>query len=260
MGRSLLDDCIPRVRRRTVLAAVPLLAPVAHAAKTGQGAPVDIHLVSDAWHDLTRADGTGLYFDLIRAASARAGIRQVRIQILPYARSVGMVRDKRADAWVASFLNEQDFPLYPKWHFDRNAQVVLYRADAAGSFQGRESLRQRRVAWLRGFGLDRYIQVPMQVTEIDTIASAFAMLERRRIEFFVGARSDLEDHVRAAKVDMASYRVEFLMHLGLYLAFADTARGAALRGIWDQQMEVLHKDPAFLAIYKKYDYDVPFEP
>lgn len=259
MGRTLLETGTGALRRRTLLRGVPLLALGPHALAGAQEAPSDIHLVSDAWHDLTRPDGSGLYFDLIRAVYARAGIRQVRIQILPYARSVGMVRDKRADAWVASFLDEQDFPLYPKWHFDRNAQVVLYRADAAGSFQGRESLRQQRVAWLRGFGLDRYIQVPMQVTEIDTIASAFGMLERKRIAFFVGARSDLQDHIRAAKVDMAPYRVEFLMHLGLYLAFADTARGAALRALWDQQMEVLHKDPSFLAIYKKYNYDAPFE-
>ncbi|KQP13289.1 hypothetical protein ASF43_19545 [Pseudorhodoferax sp. Leaf267] len=220
--------------------------------------PQDISLVSDAWHDLTRKDGTGLYFELIRAVYARAGV-QVRTQILPYARAVSMVRDRKADAWVASFLHEKDFPLYPKWHFDRNAQMVVYRAGSAHPFKDQASLAHRKVAWLRDFGLDRYIQVPMQVTEVDTIASAFGMLERDRIDYFVGARSDLADHIRDAKVDMARYRMEFVMHLGLFLAFADTPRGAALRTIWDQQMETLHRDPAFLAIYKKYGNEVPFD-
>jgi polar amino acid transport system substrate-binding protein len=257
MGET-VREAGPSPGRRALLAAAPLLV-LPGTGLANSGPPTSIRLVSDAWHDLTRKDGTGLYFDLIRAVYARAGIQEVQIQILPYARTVNMVRDQRADAWVASFLKEKDFPLYPKWHFDRNAQMVVYRADAQTPFRNQESLSQRRVAWLRDFGLDRYIKVPMQVTEVDTIASAFGMLERSRIDFFIGAKSDLADHIRDAKVDMSRYRMDFVMYLGLYLAFADTAKGAALRTLWDQQMATLHKNPEFLAIYKKYGYDVPFD-
>lgn len=250
--------CRPVALRRTLLAALPLSA-MGHALGQGRTErPKDIRLVSDAWHDLTRKDGTGLYFDLIRTVYARVGV-QVSTQILPYARAVSMVRDKRADAWVASFMNEKDFPLYPKWHFDRNAQMVVYRANAAPPYKNQDSLANRKVAWLRDFGLDRYIKVPMQVTEVDSLASAFGMLDRDRIEYFVGARSDLAEHIRDAKVDMSRYRMEFVMHLGLYLAFADTAKGAALRALWDQEMETLHRSENLLAIYKKYGYDVPFD-
>lgn len=247
----------PVAWRRAMLAALPLLA-VGVRAQGRVDPPTDIVLASDTWHDLTRKDGSGLYFDLIRMVYARAGIDQVRIHIQPYARTVSMVRDKRADAWVASFLNEKDFPLYPKWHFDRNAQMAVYRADAAVPYENQASLAGRRVAWLRDFGLDRYIKEPMQVTEVDTIASAFGMLERKRIDFFVGAKSDLTDHIRDAKVDMSRWRMAFVVHLGLYLAFANTAKGAALRTLWDAQMESLHKNAEFLAIYKKYGYEVPF--
>ncbi|KQP39998.1 hypothetical protein ASF44_09885 [Pseudorhodoferax sp. Leaf274] len=241
-----------------MLAALPLLA-LGVRAQGRIERPTDIVLASDTWHDLTRKDGTGLYFDLIRAVYARAGIEQVRIQIQPYARTVSMVRDKRVDAWVASFMGEKDFPLYPKWHFDRNAQMAVYRADVPLQYQDQASLAQRRVAWLRDFGLDRYIKVPMQVTEVDSIASGFGMLDKKRIDFFLGAKSDIADHIRDAKVDMADYRMAFVIHLGLYLAFADTAKGAALRAIWDTQMESLHRNPEFLAIYKRYGYEVPFD-
>lgn len=250
----------PSTVRRALVMAPMLAAAVGSHAQGRIERPTDIRLVADAWHDLTRKDGTGLYFDLIRAVYARAGIHKVDIQILPYARTVTMVRDKRADAWVASFLDEKDFPLYPKWHFDRNAQMVVFRADAAQPYRDQRSLAQRRVAWLRDFGLDRYLKVPMQVTEVDSIASALGMLEHKRIDFFIGARSDINDHMRDAKVDVAQWRQEFVMHLGLYLAFANNAKGAALRAIWDAQMDVLHQDDAFLAIYKKYGYEIPFSP
>lgn len=247
----------PGAQRRAVLAALAVVACGAALAQGGRTAPKDIDLVSDAWHDLTRKDGTGLYFDLIRAVYERPRIA-LKIRILPYARTVNLVRDKRADAWVASFLNEKDFPLYPKWHFDQNAQMVVYPVGSPLPFQDQDSLANRRVAWLRDFGLDRYIKVPMRVTEVDTIASAFGMLDKDRVDYFVGARSDLQDHIRDAKVDMSRYQMKFVMNLGLYLAFADTPKGAALRDIWDREMEVLHKSDAFLAIYRKYGYDVPF--
>lgn len=248
----------PSLVRRAMLSVLPLSVVGVALAQGRTDRPKDISLVSDAWHDLTRKDGTGLYFDLIRAVYARAGV-QAGTQILPYARAVSMVRDKRADAWVASFMNEKDFPLYPKWHFDRNAQMAVYRVNSPTPYKDQASLARRKVAWLRDFGLDRYIKVPMQVTEVDAIGSAFGMLDRDRIDFFVGARSDLNDHIRDAKVDMSRYRMDFVMHLGLYLAFADTAKGAALRAIWDREMETLHRDPGFLAIYKQYGYEVPFD-
>lgn len=244
-------------RRRAVLA---VLAAGACRAASGQGAssaPKHIDLVADTWHDLTRKDGTGLYFDVIRAVYEPVGVA-VRIRILPYARTVNLVRDKRADAWVASFLKEKDFPLYPQWHFDQNAQMVLYTARSELPYQDQSSLANRRVAWLRDFGLDRYIKVPMRVTEVDTLASALGMLDHGRIDYVIGARSDLQDYIRDAKVDMSRYQMKFVMHLGLYLAFADTPRAAALRDIWDRRMETLHKNDAFLALYRQYGYEVPF--
>ncbi len=249
---------VPVHLRRALLAALSLGLMGGAVAQAGSERPKDIVLASDAWHDLTRKDGTGLYFELIRAVYSRAGVTMTT-QIMPYARTVAMVRDKRVDAWVASFMNEKDFPLYPKWHFDRNAQMVVYPVSSATPYKDQSSLANRKVAWLRDFGLDRYIKVPMQATEVDSIASAFGMLDRNRIDYFVGAKSDLADHIRDAKVDMSAYRMEFVMNLGLYLAFANTPKGAALRTIWDTEMEVLHRDPAFRAIYKKYGTDIPFD-
>jgi polar amino acid transport system substrate-binding protein len=218
----------------------------------------DILLVSDEWHNLTRKDGTGLYFDLVSAVYARRGI-QVHYRLYPYARAVQAVQDKKADGWVASFMHEKNFPLYPKWHFDKNEQTVIYRKDRADvPFAGTASLRNQRVAWLRDFGLDRYIQEPMRITEVDSIGSAFEMLSRQRIDYFVGAKSDISDFIARSKPNMSDYEMKFAMHLGLYVAFAPTERGQKLREIWDAEMEQFHRTDAIKAIYRKYGYAYPF--
>lgn len=254
MKASVERDSLALWSRRALMAgmASSLAWPVAADAPAAE-----IHLVSDTWHGLTRKDGTGLYFDLIRAVYARRKIK-LRITIYPYARTVQAVKDKRADAWVASFLHEKDFALYPRWHFDRNVQQALFRKRPGYSFGGIDDLRDKRVAWLRDFGLDKYLSVPMKIVEVDTIQSAMQMLEAGRIDYFIGAQSDIADDIKARGADMRDFERAFVMHLGLYLAFANTPRGDELRRIWDEEMEGFHKSDAFKAIYKRAGFDYPY--
>lgn len=98
----------------------------------------------------------------------------------------------------------------------------------------------------------------MKVVEVDAIQSAMQMLEAGRIDYFVGAQSDLADDIQARKVDMSGFELAFAMHLGLFLAFADTPRGEQLRRIWDREMETLHKTEAFKDIYRRAGFDYPF--
>lgn len=213
--------------------------------------------VSDEWHDLTRKDGTGLYFELVKAVFERQGVK-TEFRIYPYARAVQRVKDKEADGWVASFMNEKSFPLYPKYHFDKNEQTIIYLKKNNPTPVTVQSLRNKRVAWLRDFGLDKYIKEPMKINEIDNIESAFQMLEKDRIDYFVGAKSDIEDAIKSSNQDMTLFGMAHALHLGLFMAFADTPRGAQLRQMWDTEMETFHSSEAFKAIYKKYGFTYPF--
>ena len=213
--------------------------------------------VTDEWHDLTRKDGTGLYLDIITAVFARQGVN-VTFRTYPYARAVQQVKDKQADGWVASFLKEKSFPLYPQYHFDKNEQTIVYLKRKQRAPVSTGSLGNQRVAWLRDFGLDRFIHEPMRINELDSIESAFQMLEKDRVDYFIGAKSDIEDYVKSSQQDMSNFGMAYALHLGLYMAFADTPRGAQLRDMWDAEMAKFHTTEAFKAIYKKYGYPYPF--
>lgn len=217
----------------------------------------EVLLVTDEWHALTRKDGSGLYFDLVRAVFERQGV-QVQYRIFPYARAVQKVKDEEADGWIGSFFKEKPFPLYPRYHFDKNEQMIVYLKGRKAEPVTTASLRQQRVAWLRDFGLDQFIREPMHVTEVDSIESAFQMLRHERIDYFVGARSDIEDFMGRAQVEVQDFAKADALHLNLYVAFANTAKGAKLRAMWDTEMASFHKTDAFKAIYKKYGYPYPF--
>ena len=244
----------------TVGLGLPALAQTSTSTTAAHAGPTAITsalFVSDEWHDLTRKDGSGLYFDLVRAVFERQGVK-VQFRTFPYARAVLKVKDQEADGWVASFLNEKNFPLYPKYHFDKNEQIILFRKDKQTGPVTKASLRNKRVAWLRDFGLDRFIREPMRMHELDSIDSAFQMLERDRIDYFVGAKSDILDHIKNARQDMSAFGMAYALHLGLYMAFADNARGKQLRAMWDKEMETFHHTEAFKDIYRRYGYPYPF--
>lgn len=243
---------------RLIVTICVLVLPISLCAEEKAASPNEIRLSSDTWHSLTMADGKGLYFDLIRAVYEPQGIR-VSFVIVPYARSVALVKAKQVDGWVASFMSEQPFPLYPKLHFDRNRQVVVSLKGGKAVFSGLDSLRGQRVIWLRDFNLNKYIPVPLTFQEIDDIAGAFPMLTAGRADFFIGAESDIESAMKENRIDPDRYLINFLMHLELYIAFADTERGQRFRRIWDERMAILSKEPKFRAIYDRYGYPVPFD-
>jgi len=234
----------------------------AHAQNAAPHAAADAAItsavfVTDEWHELTRKDGTGMYFDLVKAVFERQGVK-VEYRLFPYARAVQKVKDLEADGWIASFLHEKSFPLYPKYHFDKNEQVILFHKRKGAAPAGTSALRDQRVAWLRDFGLDRFIKEPMRVTELDSVESAFQMLQRDRIDYFVGAKSDIQDYIRSSGQDMRNFGMVYALHLGLYMAFANNERGQKLRAMWDAEMETFHRSDAIKAIYKKYGYPYPF--
>lgn len=260
----------PRIFAAAALAAVlaaaavalPLI-PVAAETPTAENPAATARFTSDAWHDLTRADGSGMYFDLIRRVFAGAGV-QVEFEVLPYARAVSAVKAGKADGWVASFLDEQDFPVYPLWHFDRNRQVAVSCPSKVPSLGARAEARPaalegKRVLWLRNFNLDKYLPVKVDFEEVDRVENALLMLKAGRADYFLGAESDVASALGTAGVDRADYRVEFLMHLKLYMAFRDDEKGRFLRDVWDERMRTLRSDPAFLAIYARYGYPAPFD-
>jgi len=85
----------------------------------------DISVSSEEWEGATHPDGSGLYWDIIRLVYEPVGIK-VNYSISSYARSVALVKQKRADAWVGSYLDEEDGVIYPKSHFDADDVSALF--------------------------------------------------------------------------------------------------------------------------------------
>jgi len=224
-----------------------------------------ISIVSEEWENNTHKDGTGLYWDIIRKVYDIENIK-MKIKIVPYARSVHMVKMQKADAWVASYINEEPFPLYPKWHFDADVVSALFKKVKFPDWKGVNSLSNKKVGWIRGYDYNEYIDIKMQVDELNSRKSALGLLVKDRLDVFIDAiveiKNELENKDLLKKIGFKidDYRIEKLLQLNLYLAFINNDRGKQLRSIWDKNFPILLKNGTIKALFDQYKVKkFPFE-
>jgi polar amino acid transport system substrate-binding protein len=212
-----------------------------------------IRVSSEQWDEATHHDGTGLYWDIIRAVYEPAGV-EVHERIVPYARSVREVTvTDKADAWVASYLDEVAGPLYPEWHFDADYVGAVYDPGRFDGVAGERALAGQRVAWMRGYAYDQYLSVEVDSTEVDDRSGGLRMVQEGRIDFFIDAQVEIDFALEDTGLGdtLAS---DIVLELPLYLAFADTDRGRELRAIWDERMPELLEQGVISRLYREYEW------
>lgn len=224
------------------------------AVRADEAPPSQINLVSDHWVDYTNADGSGLGWDLVRKIFEPAGVT-VRFRIVPYTRSVGLVQKGEADAWVGSYKDEAR-AVYPRWNYDTDHIYALGLASTPAPTLATVGAYQ--LAWVRGYEYQRYLPNVQHFNEIHRRNAILAMLEHGRADFYIDALPEINFIVKDAP-DGARYRLTPLVDLPLYLGFADTARGRALRDLFDQRMDELAPSGELRGIFAHWKQPYPFE-
>ena len=213
--------------------------------------PKEIFIVSESWKGLTNRDGSGLYFDLARMIYEPAGIR-VKIKIYPYKRSSMMVKNKRADAWLGSYIDEEDYALYPKYYFDHDIVIAMYKKKKFPHFNGLKSLKDKDVCWVRGYDYNEYINIPIKKHERNDRKSILLSLEKDRFDVFLDAKYDMRDAIERFKFDTSGYGFSEVLTFKLYPAFRNDERGKRLRNIWDKNFKVILDDGSLKKLYIKH--------
>lgn len=218
-----------------------------------------IRVSSEQWDGATHRDGSGLYWDIIRAVYEPAGIA-VQHRIVPYARSIREVTvTDKADAWVASYMDEIEGPLYPEMHFDADYVGAVYNPELTRGVNGQETLEGREVGWMRGYAYDQYLSVEVNATQIDNRHGGLRMVKEGRIDFFVDAQVEIDTALEKTGLGEL-LESGTVLELPLYLGFADTERGRELRKIWDRRMQELLVDGTISKLYREYEWGVwPFD-
>jgi ABC-type amino acid transport substrate-binding protein len=225
-------------------------------AQAQQPVPQQIRLVSEIWEGHTEADGKGLGWDIMRQVFEPAGVELV-IQSVPYTRSIGLVQRGEADAWVGSYRDEVDEGVhYPQWHYDADRISAL--SLATQPVPSLATLGQYRLVWMRGYEYQRYLPNLKNYWEVLRRNSALEMLNYGRADFYIDARTEVEDLLDEA-ADKSRYRITDLTNLPVYLGFTDSPRGRELAQLYDRRMEALVKQGSLRPLFERWQQPYPFD-
>jgi polar amino acid transport system substrate-binding protein len=216
--------------------------------------PTDILLVSEQWIRYTEADGTGLGWDLMREIFEPAGIK-VEPRIEPYTRAVGLVQRGEADAWIGAYKDEVEGTLYPQSHYDTDEIYAL--GLAANLPPTLKTLGKYRLAWVRGYEYQHYLPNVTHFNEVARRDRILQMLEHGRADLYIEAKPEM-DFIIAQSKEPQRFRMTYLTAIPLYLSFADSARGRALRALYDRRMGGLVRSGKLRPIFERWKQPYPF--
>ena len=204
----------------------------------GGNTPNEIVLASKERFGATNRDGTGLYWDIIRAVYTPVGIKPKFILRSRFG-SVSQVKNEKADAVLGVFQDDIKGVLFPKYPLANEILFVVFKKEKLNQWQGIESIKGKRVAWINGFHFDRYLDVPVEKNIFTARDQILRLLETDQIDFFVDTQNELEAALNNKKLDLTNLTAEILMNIDLYLAFADNAKGSKLRDIFNNRFPKL---------------------
>ena len=247
MNKIRLKNCI-----LTIFAVIMLLPGSSFAQEFN-----DITVASEEWEGATQADGSGLYWDILRSVYEPVGIK-VNWSIASYARSVALVKQKRADAWVGSYRDEEQGIIYPESHFDADDVSALFIKKSDQLWQGEASLEGKDVAWIKGYELHEYLGVTFNNRELINRDSVIQLLEQGRLDYFIDARPEIQTYFGETLEKDSRFMVETIKKLKLFLGFANTLKGKRLADIFDERFPILIENGEIKTLFEKWEFEYIF--
>lgn len=225
------------------LALVPLVSSAA-SIKKGK-----LTLCVDNWEGLTNADGTGSYSELVKKVFEEK--YKVSIRLYPWARAQGAFKEKKCDGLIAEN-KPSDFAIRPRIILD-DLPLEAYYLKGKVDFKGEETLRSKKIAWIRGYGYDKITPIKMNFTEVNDIKSAFKMLEAGRFDILIDYAYTFKDECHLAGIDCTKITsTPSGISEKAYVVFHNNENGIELAHYWDRRMTDLIVEGEPQRIFQKY--------
>jgi polar amino acid transport system substrate-binding protein len=211
----------------------------------------EIFVVSEAWENLTNKDGSGLYFELTKMIYGMDGFH-VKVKTYPFSRASMMVKNKLADAYLGSYVDSEDYAIYPKYYFDHDVVFAMYKREKFPNFHGLESLKGHNICWIRGYAYDDYIDFPITKHVRNNRKAILNSLAADRFDIYIDAKYDMETAIKQLNFDTSDYEFQQILEFKLYPAFRNDKRGQILKKIWDKNFQKLLESGELKKLYQRH--------
>jgi len=101
------------------------------------------------------------------------------------------------------------------------------------------SLEGKRVAFMRGFAMDKRLPVKFKSQMVYDLSSGFHMLDRGHVDFLLGDNALLHDAMVDSQLPPGKLIMTYITSYYVRPIFTDSEEGRLLRDIYDRRMKVI---------------------
>jgi len=179
---------------------------------------------------------TGLVTEILKAVYEPTGIEFLHKE-LPYVRAMEEVRTGEIHCTLAA----KDSHKLPQGDYT----LAYYDLAAAylrkTGFDNVQSLAGKRVAYLHGFELKRFLPVKFTPQQIYDLSSGFHMLDRKHVAYLLGDNSLLLSAMRDSQLPTSDFMFTDIKSFEIRPVFAPTKEGKRFRNIYNRRMKEMLK-------------------
>ncbi len=217
-----------------------------------------ILIVCTEWPGYTNPDGTGIYWDLVKAVYDPLGFK-VHTKIVPWKRAELMVENKHADALIGDYYYPQKDGkerLYPKWHLSVEDPLSAIFKKGLHKIESFNSMNGKSIIWMRGYDFDKIFlkDIPHKMHEIDSTEKGLNLIMHDRYDVFLDYHANIKNVSKKIDIDFSLLET-VIIKLGskLYLNFSNTENSKKLIGFYDKRIPELLKSGELEKVFTKYN-------
>ncbi len=214
----------------------------------------NIHLVCEEWEGYTNADGTGLYWEIVKAVFEPEGYN-VELDVYPWARCVNLVKSKSVDGVVGDYFYEDssdyEYSEYPVSIED--SIVVIYKTSRMGAWRGADSMEGKTVGWIRSYDFDSYLDFEVSIQELNQLDSGLRMLSGNRIDYLMDYTTTITMQASESGINLNNYTIKPVIEGNpLYIGFAKNSKADNLISIFDRRIIEMINNGELKEIYDRW--------
>lgn len=212
----------------------------------------NLHIVGEAWHQLTLSNGEGLYFELVRQAYQDE--YQLKFETMPWHRAKRLVEQHKADVLVGDFAYSSPFLLYSTMPLDRDDEVIALFDKSKVRITDIKDLVGKKVGTLTNYGFEQFLPQDIELIDVSAKERVSTMLNKGRIHAYLtyAPRLPIVD-----PLDQFEHTVVIAPQT-LHLAFPNTQKGNALKAYFDRQMTQMQQNGRLFELLGKKRFELIF--
>lgn len=193
------------------------------------------------WYDYTNEDGTGIYFDVLRAVFPND---KLSINHMPFSQSHEKFNQNEIDIVIGVYKDELPNAYFPKWHLDNEYPITAYFTKEL-DISRPSDLIDKRFVWLEGYHFERYLSSRFKPQKVTSIEAGLTMINNRNADVFIDYSYNLTPEEKKFYSS-----IEIFPSRHVYVAFQRNMLGRALAQRFDIQMEKLRNNGTLGTIYR----------